>query len=328
MSLPAQPSSPHPPPPPNPAVRRLDENIDVDLVIRDVPRGMISVEKPFRIACALTISATIPRSYEGQPRKQRILTLVVQHVQQDKKLPATILPPVSPPPAHNADGWSPRMPLSGFSTPSPYATPSRGDFPDSLAQRLLVASPRQAALDLESDAEAGTGQVTPSPYAARGAHGPVSLPPPFAAPDQEIPEPTGLHTVPHLGPSAVFLPQLRLALPQGTAGMAQGDPGHDRNLSESTVDSETDSELQATITSSLPRALVTQNFELEFLPSKSGFAVVGGLRVLAVEDRFVDEEEPSTEISRTVRPTEVRTLKEWDVIAEVWVKTVGDVSSS
>ena len=50
------------------------------------------------------------------------------------------------------------MPSSGLSTPSPYATPVRGDFHDTLAQRLLVASPRSMHTDVESD-----GGETPGP---------------------------------------------------------------------------------------------------------------------------------------------------------------------
>lgn len=100
-----------------------------------------------------------------------------------------------------------------------------------------------------------------------------------------------------------------------------GEYGHDRNLSESTVtDSEPDSDLQDTIGGRVvPKMLMSQDFQLEFLPVKAGFATVGGLRVLLVEDRLVEAE--GGDIDRYRKPIEARTLKEWDVIAEVWVKS-------
>ena len=64
---------------------------------------------------------------------------------------------------------------------------------------------------------------------------------------------------------------------------------------------------------------MSQEFSLEFLPVRAGFATVGGLRVLLVEDRLVDTE--GGEEQRARRPLEARTLKEWDVVAEVWVKS-------
>ena len=131
------------------------------------------------------------------------------------------------------------------------------------------------------------------------------------------------HGVRQLGPSATFLPQLRLAAAQlgATDDAAQRAPGHDRNLSESTVDSsEMDSDLHETIVSRVPRVLASQDFELTYLPRKSGFATVGGLRALVVEDRTVEGEDAVDE--RHVWLAEARTLREWDVVAEIWVNTV------
>lgn len=99
-----------------------------------------------------------------------------------------------------------------------------------------------------------------------------------------------------------------------------GELGHDRNLSESTVDSEVDSDLDETIGGKpAPKMLMSQEFQLEFLPLRAGFATVGGIRVLLLEDRLVDAD--GKEEGKSRKPTEARTLREWDVVAEVWVKS-------
>src|SRR6266436_2779859 len=58
---------------PNLAV--IEDPIDVDLVVRSIPHGTIQAGKPFCVACALGVSASVR---EGQ---QRTLSLAVQHVQ-------------------------------------------------------------------------------------------------------------------------------------------------------------------------------------------------------------------------------------------------------
>lgn len=278
----------------------------------------------------VTLSAPIPVGLAGQPPKERIVTLAIQHV-----LPARpqVKNPVSPVmTAQTLDAvWSPKLPSSGFSTPSPYGTPARGDFPDTLAQRLLHVSPRESGSDIDIDGglEAGDGQATPAPPARRDTASLVStitLPPPFAVIESNTsiskPQP-----IVFLGPSSMILPPIRILVP--TTGFpsisAPGDHTHDRNLGESTVtttDSEADSsDLHETLggPGAVPKMLMSQEFQLEFLPMRAGFATVGGLRVLLVDDRLVDVE--GVEDNRARRPAEARTLKEWDVVAEVWVKS-------
>ncbi|KAI0340658.1 DUF974-domain-containing protein [Trametopsis cervina] len=333
FSLSTTPQSPSlaPPPPPNPALRRPEETIDADLVVRAVPKDAVTVEKPFKIDFTVTLSAPVPLGLAGQGRKDRIVTLAIQHV-----LPAR--PPSSstglaPATATVPDStWSPKLPSSGFSTPSPYGTPFRGDFPDTLAQRLLHASPRDAQSDGESDARLDgdgqdTGQVTPAPPLRRDTASmpsTVIFPPPFAVFDPTAAPADPPHVV-SLGTSSILLPPVRVPIPTSafTLPAPSDGYGHDRNLSESTVtDSEADSDLHETIGAPkpVPRMLLSQEFSLEFLPVRCGFATVGGLRVLVVEDRVVDAEQ-SEEEGRARRPAEARVLREWDVIGEVWVES-------
>jgi len=58
-------------------------------------------------------------------------------------------------------------------------------------------------------------------------------------------------------------------------------------------------------------------FEVAYAPLKIGFVPVGGLRVLLLEDR-VDGGVGTYLDKRTSVPV---TLKEWDVIGEIWVKS-------
>jgi len=78
------------------------------------------------------------------------------------------------------------------------------------------------------------------------------------------------------------------------------------------------------------RVVASQELELDYLPLKTGFITVGGLRVVVVEDRLADGEasEEGDEAGKAehgenarVRPLDsVRVLKEWDVVGELWVK--------
>ena len=53
---------------PNPAVRRVDEAIDADLVVDHLPRDEILVEKPFKISFIVRLSAPVPPLQAGQRR--------------------------------------------------------------------------------------------------------------------------------------------------------------------------------------------------------------------------------------------------------------------
>lgn len=57
-------------------------------------------------------------------------------------------------------------------------------------------------------------------------------------------------------------------------------------------------------------------FELDYMPLKPGFATLGGLRVIQVGDDEVDD----PQLADSPDGREMRTLREWDVIGEVWVQ--------
>ena len=69
-------------------------------------------------------------------------------------------------------------------------------------------------------------------------------------------------------------------------------------------------------------------FSLDFIGSSAGFARVGGLRVLVVSDKEVldDTESEGGDEATLHSPSyqsklvEARILREWDVIAEVWIR--------
>ncbi|KAI0781197.1 DUF974-domain-containing protein [Trametes elegans] len=315
----ARPQSPGPPPSTPPA-QRPSEDVEVDLVVTNLARDTIAVDKPFTIGFKLTVQAPAPVARPNEPRRQRIVSVVVQHVQPPKPLTvaaavASAVATSTGPPAQTS--WSPRPPSSGFSTPSPYATPYRGDFHDTLAQRLLVASPRRMNTDLESDAGTDGGD-TPGP-SAHAAGRVIDLPPPEPAPRVGAEgKPAASPHVKFLGTSALFLPSLRLPVPDPPPPAERG-LGHSRGVSDST-DSSVDSDAEEA-PGGVERVKVTaaQEFELAYLPLRTGFTTVGGLRVLLVEDRLAEEGD-------TVEPilghyTEPRVLKEWDVVSELWVKS-------
>ncbi|EIW60622.1 DUF974-domain-containing protein [Trametes versicolor FP-101664 SS1] len=311
---PVRPQSPGPVTTFAPTTPRPLEDVEADLVVTSIPRESIAVDKPFTIGFKLTVQAPAPVPRPNEPRRQRVISLVVQHAQHPKQLAvaAAVASAVATSTGAPQGAWSPRLPSSGFSTPSPYGTPLRGDFTDSLAQRLLVASPRRMHAD--TDSEAGTdGGETPgrSTHSARRV---IDLPPPELAPRAE-PHLAPTDGVAFLGTSALFLPPLRLPVPSAPP------MGHSRGVSDST-DSSADSDAED-LASVLDRMRVStsQEFELSYMPLKTGFAAVGGLRVLLVEDRLADEEDATEGIILGQYATEPRTLKEWDVVSEVWVKS-------
>ncbi|KII88914.1 hypothetical protein PLICRDRAFT_138993 [Plicaturopsis crispa FD-325 SS-3] len=291
MSVPARPQSPSassfaafsptstapplppltPTPIPNPVLE-----IDADICATHVDRESITVEKPFNIKVALTVSAAVPR--DG---KERVVSLVVQHLQ----------PPRPPPPGPVVapEAFSPRLPSSGFSTPSPTMTPSRGTFNYALAeQKLLVASPRQQ-VDSGWDAEQQTNDG-----------GAVTLPPPFL--ERKEGQQVALQGVVFLGTSTIFLDPITLSAQSGSPSGFESTPA---------------------------KAEAVREFELTYLPLRKGFVTAGGLRILLVEDKVDDGDDDGASTlvdgrrddTGSQRQSDVRTLKEWDIIGEFWVNT-------
>ncbi len=114
---------------------------------------------------------------------------------------------------------------------------------------------------------------------------------------------------------------MRLTVPINEDSGLPLEKGHERNFSDSTVttESEADSESEVLVGGGrLTKVVSSQEFELEYLPLRSGFLTVGGLRILLVEDRVTDESEED-DGSRVRR--EVRILKELDIVGEIWVRS-------
>ncbi|CDO69023.1 hypothetical protein BN946_scf184834.g30 [Trametes cinnabarina] len=300
---------------PQPA-QRPEEEINVDLVVTSLDRESIAVDKPFSIGFKLTVQAPAPVVRSNEPCRQRIVSFVVQHAWPDKQqsVAAAVASAVAANAGPSQAGWTPRMPSSGFSTPSPYATPYRGDFHDTLAQKLLVSSPRHMHAELNSDAGTDGGE-TPGPH-MQPAGRVVELPPP----EMQSARPASSERVTFLGTSALFLPPLRLPVPDPPT-LLERHAGHSRGVSDST-DSSADSDAEESV-SVIDRVKVTasQEFELSYLPLKTGFSTVGGLRILIVDDRIVEEDEVADGAILGHYAMEPRTLKEWDIVGEIWVKS-------
>ena len=336
IGVPLRVGSPAPasPQPTTPTFQKPVPDIEVDLVVRTIPREDLSVEKPFRIAFTLNVSALVPLAPAGQSRRKRNLAFAIQHVQP----PRLLAPPPTKAPAQT-EPWSPRLPSSGFSTPSPYATPHRADFHDALARKLLVASPRptlsEGGSDSGYDVEGReSARETPLPPGMRKVPEVITLPPPFANSDSNPnSEPRQhSHDVVFQGPSALFLPAMHFSvadgqiLEHGAVTEVGRTPKHDRNWSESTItttDSEADSELDVPLgmVQRSVRTISSHQFELEYLPLRSGFLTIGGIRIILVDDKLVDESDDSViETGKPKGPENIRTVKEYDVVGELWVR--------
>ncbi|KAF8078173.1 hypothetical protein FPV67DRAFT_1662915 [Lyophyllum atratum] len=168
-------------------------DIEVNLVTRDMPRDIIRVEKPFTIPFTLVLSTPLTL---GRETPRRVIKLVVQHLQPPRIGAAALNTPAPP-----VEAFSPRLPSSGFSTPSSTAP----TFNYALAHQKLVAaaSPRQGALDdLERNSRRPDGDAT-------------SLPPPyFSGPDELRSRST---SVLYIGSSALYLPAIELSVTKGYA---------------------------------------------------------------------------------------------------------------
>lgn len=113
------------------------------------------------------------------------------------------------------------------------------------------------------------------------------------------------------GPSAVALPTVELQVPLSLKSEADADE------SSSSGTQQQQQQLQeSTVSWPSAKHQAILDFELDYVALKRGFASVGGLRLLLVGERFVGDGDEDDMIARLV---EVRTLKEWNVVSEVWV---------
>ncbi|TFY70527.1 hypothetical protein EVG20_g2485, partial [Dentipellis fragilis] len=279
---------PCPHPGPRPASRSCPPQTQstIDLAVRSIPRGTgaVRIDTPFTIACTLSVAAPV----QPIPGRVRVIALAVQHVQlpqPGQSLSAGTGAPVV------SDPTSPRVHALGTTTPtSASGTAISGPF-SLLDDRTLVGSPRATTFE-----EAGIGI---------GAEGPRMLPPPTPAPGDEERYARTVG-VKYVGPSTVFLPPLRL-----------------RALRPTTIpDAESDDESAESVSVEDAKTLKaegTWDVELVYMPARSGFVAVGGLRVFLVEDRFEIVAESGHVLDAEHRAPPMQKLREWDVIGEVWV---------
>lgn len=182
-----------------------------------------------------------------------------------------------------AEPFSPRLP-SGYSTPSSETV----TFNYALAhQNILTATPRQSISD---DAPRDGGR-TP------GTDNTVTLPPPYFSGANE-PNGTRQNSALFIGSSVALLPPIELA-PYSNEQPAPSSSGSNQ-------------------TESSPNIQALQEFDLTFISMQKGFTTVGGLRILLLEDKWVDDKDLVVEEKRIRRAI---VLKEYDTVAEVWVSS-------
>ena len=254
--------------------------VDVDLVVRAIPRDPLLIETPFSVAFTLAVSATMVRA-RG---RDRVLSIAVQHVQ-----PTQIRPSQQPsaPAVESVDRRASVKPI-GLASPSVTSTPLSRVMDD----RTLVGSPRQQYLMHGEDERSGDGvPLLPSP-----------VPEPEDAEKYAKPSAGGVR---YLGASALFLPPVRLS-----------PPGEEP---QGSVESDDDSSASHDVKLPTAKVEASWDFELSYLPVRAGFSTVGGLRVLLVEDRWEDGDEKKALVEGR-RPAPARVLKEWDVVGEIWVR--------
>ncbi|THH15608.1 hypothetical protein EW146_g4900 [Bondarzewia mesenterica] len=248
------------------------DTIDVDLVVRDIPRSLVSIQKPFNVAFSLAVSVSIPYS----ERRHRVLSIAIQHVQPSS-------PPSSSPFAPVVDVSDRRVRTIGIGSPSPTSTPLGRVLED----RTILGSPRQRYHG--DDGRLGEGVQV--------------LPLPVPQPEDEVKyakEHAG--GVRYLGASALFLPSIRLSAP----------------VEEPRQSAESDDDPSASHEAKIPKVEGSWDFDLSYLPVRTGFSIIGGVRVLLVEDRWEDADGVKSDgDERSLLP--VRVLREWDVVGEVWV---------
>jgi hypothetical protein len=255
--------------------------VDMDLVVRSIPRGTLHAGKPFCVACTLGVTASVR---EGQ---QRTLSLAVQHVQ-----PSTA-PSTNPETA---------PPVSTTATTTTTATTSR------LASAVAMALASSPSPTPRAPSALLFGPLVGSSHATQPAEqeedDPASrIPPPEPMQGDEARYDKLRGATRFLGASTLLVPPMTLVRTHPESSSAPGSGGgsdNDVNGGDTTG-----------------KEVGFWDFELEYTPLRTGFVPVGGLRVLLLEDRVHSAEE----VYPQRRSSVPLVLKEWDVIGEIWVKS-------
>jgi trafficking protein particle complex subunit 13 len=257
--------------------------VDLDLVVRSIPRDTLQAGKPFCVAFTLGVTASVR---EGQ---QRTLSLAVQHVQ-----PST---------ARTTPETGSRA--STIATSTTGATASR--LASAVAMAMASSSPTpRASLSLLDGPLVGSPRAT-QPAEQDEDDDPASrlrFPPPVPTYGDEARYDKLRGATRFLGASTLLVPPMTLVRTHPESSSAPGSGGgSDNDNGGGTV---TEKEVRF------------WDFELEYTPLKTGFVLVGGLRILLLEDRVHGAEEEEYPQRRSSAPL---VLKEWDVIGEIWVKS-------
>ncbi|KAI0057126.1 DUF974-domain-containing protein [Artomyces pyxidatus] len=214
--------------------------------------------------------------------RTRILSLVVQHVQ----LPRTRPTPLGLNYALLQEAIGGRTSTFGGAAISPATAQTARMSNTVLEDRPLVQSPTRQQYTAHGDDE-----IT------------KRLPRPVPEPGDED-KYAKTQGVQFLGSSVLFCPAIALRSPATEPSISE-DGSEESSNSAQPVKTE--------------RVEEFWDFELEYMPIRTGFLTVGGLRVILIEDRM--EEEGADRDGAERRVTIPRTLKEWDVVGEIWVSS-------
>jgi trafficking protein particle complex subunit 13 len=255
-------------------------DIGVDIVILDIPRDSITIEKLFTVSVRLTVSAP-PLGKNDKASGFRIISLAVQHIQVPRAITSAQTLPAS-----ISDALNPPILMPGHSSLS--LSPTGSQWPGAAFNS-----------DVEHDKLATASHGTKHGNDDAGSNiGDIVLPPPFVEQVTER-KPGASPDVTFIGPSVVFLSPIHLSAPEQSEGH---DNGNATTASEA-----------------------VEHFDLSFLPLRTGLLMLGGLRVLLIEDKMVDENETQRDADegsgeRTNPRKEAQILREWEVLGEIWVK--------
>lgn len=229
------------------------------------------------------VACTLGIAASVRDGRQRTLSLVVQHVQ-----PSAAAPPLEVAAATVSTA-------SHLPSPAGAAAISSSPAPRTPLALLDVGSPRTTQLATDE-----------SPLR-------LSVPPPEPMAGDEGRYEKLRGATHFLGPSTLLVPPMTFARTISETSTSTSSGGGEGD------DKKDDARIGGAESSGATKKEERfWEFELAYAPLKTGFVSVGGLRVLLLEDRADGGAEAYHPDKRTGVPL---TLREWDVIGEIWVKS-------
>ncbi|KAL5490077.1 hypothetical protein ACEPAI_4910 [Sanghuangporus weigelae] len=336
-----------------------DVQVDLVLLERPED-ATVHVEKPFYLRFSLAVSATLPASVpsllgEISPRKSRIITLAVQHT-----LPAPPVIPEQLSGGARAPSASRTLKKRTSTTLSFETSGSGMHSPASHAGSIDVLTPRRvmspppvsASVNATNPISAGAESAVASPtsVAARAANAVtvgglterlrrVALSEALGIRDSE----SGGAEVFGDGDEVTGSSEIRLPAPysstlnvsaMGSGGKATGRVQFSGTsvvfLPPIALISSGEVEASSPSSSRVERGERNVEFTLSYVPRTRGFARVGGLRILLLKDQEKDEgssaegqndgDEVTLHTQGEVQAADAQILREWDVVAELWIR--------